>query len=795
MRCWVRRWALCAALLAVGMVRDSYGAVESPVFDVPRLENVTIDGDPADWGGQGFHVALPADPDGVVKPPEVLDGSMNLAWDPQGLLVLIRVRAHDFTESGDEAMLFKGDCVELYLSPRRGSSNIVQIVVAPGMDPKHPALRWHFYDQRADTALARLPVAFEAARTVTNDTYVLEARLPWASLALSSELGREVAFQAFISDWDSEGKSFYAAWYPGLGIGRSPTSMHTLRLAGAASPPVLAAARVCGQGDGRLRLYVVGERGLAGKRGILRAGDRELASGAFALRDGRAELLTVFPAPDRRVLESRMEVTVDGARVATVDGPVIPPPGPASNEALFGSRIPRTMALLAASNRHRRNPVRILCYGQSITRGPWITMLEQDLRTRYPWAELTLQERALGGYSAERLVRTAEYDVYPYCADLSIFHVYGGERTGELERLISNFRRYTTAEIMIHTHHPTRPDSGPDSGSDFMRFLGQKYGCEIVELDVEWRQYLLDNGLAPSAMLADGVHFNSEGHQLMAMLMGRHFRLQTAAPLRGWSDTVRTYEAKRMADEGVGDEIVFSGQPWPMGVGDNTSDRRCGAAIGTSPESALRLAFTGNRVDVLTGVVTGRVGSARILIDGRPPSADTRLYTVTRPDTPPNVWWPAIRRIGWKTPWIVEDWTLRIREISADCQEFTFDVEGSKTGPDGNGNSRERFVSRSGRVVLEPRDFSLRESYTVLKSATPAGFEVHWSVVPRFVDVLAPPAVPDPSDRNASLDFAARVHRTIVAHGLVNGPHVLEIVPNGDGPVPIEEIVIHRPPL
>ena len=34
-----------------------------------------------------------------------------------------------------------------------------------------------------------------------------------------------------------------------------------------------------------------------------------------------------------------------------------------------------------------------------------------------------------------------------------------------------------------------------------------------------------------------------------------------------------------------------------------------------------------------------------------------------------------------------------------------------------------------------------------------------------------------------------------VVQGIVNGPHTLEIIPVGDGAVPLREIVVHRPPL
>ena len=48
---------------------------------------------------------------------------------------------------------------------------------------------------------------------------------------------------------------------------------------------------------------------------------------------------------------------------------------PAGNEAFFGARIQRTMSLLATSNESRRNPVKILFWGQSIVAQNWTEMV------------------------------------------------------------------------------------------------------------------------------------------------------------------------------------------------------------------------------------------------------------------------------------------------------------------------------------------------------------------------------------------------------------------------------------
>ena len=74
-----------------------------------------------------------------------------------------------------------------------------------------------------------------------------------------------------------------------------------------------------------------------------------------------------------------------------------PPAPPEPHPELFGSGIQRTMTLLATSSPAHRNPVRVLFYGQSITKQKWSQFVAQDIRTRFPYADLTVENRAIGG--------------------------------------------------------------------------------------------------------------------------------------------------------------------------------------------------------------------------------------------------------------------------------------------------------------------------------------------------------------------------------------------------------------
>ncbi len=131
----------------------------------------------------------------------------------------------------------------------------------------------------------------------------------------------------------------------------------------------------------------------------------------------------------------------------------IPPLPKDSLSYYYGSRIQRTMSLLETSNSENQNKVRILFYGQSIVAHLNSESIIRKLRKRYPDAIIEYENRAIGGFTAPSLVRTAVHDLYPYYPDLLIFHVYRGVENGELERIIYNTRKYTTSEILLFNHH------------------------------------------------------------------------------------------------------------------------------------------------------------------------------------------------------------------------------------------------------------------------------------------------------------------------------------------------------
>src|SRR5687767_1803599 len=95
------RAAVICLVLSVA-ARYAPAADDSPVFDIPRLLDVAIDGRPDDWGDAGFRVDMLADRTGAVLPSADFDARFRLAWDDRGVLVLVTARDDVPMEVPDE---------------------------------------------------------------------------------------------------------------------------------------------------------------------------------------------------------------------------------------------------------------------------------------------------------------------------------------------------------------------------------------------------------------------------------------------------------------------------------------------------------------------------------------------------------------------------------------------------------------------------------------------------------------------------------------------------------------------
>jgi hypothetical protein len=427
------------------------------------------------------------------------------------------------------------------------------------------------------------------------------------------------------------------------------------------------------------------------------------------------------------------------------------PPAPIPTDAsAFGAGIQRTMTLLATSTPNHRNRVKILFYGQSITEQKWTNLVSDWLRKAYPHANLIIENRAIGGHSSQLLWRTAEADLYPFQPDLLIFHVYGSHI--DYETIIANVKKRTSAEVLIQSDHITKPEEMAEPSENpnppmsnwsawwnqlFLPDIAKRYDVELLDQRTLWRRYLKENKLEPKQLLIDGVHLNDWGCELMAQLVEQHLRYMPTAPKTKWQSLVKDFPARWVGNK-------------------------------------LRLAFDGNRVEAVAG--SGSQTTARVLIDGKAPAT----FAFTRTSAYPNSNWPVLLRAVSQTQPLEEEWSARIWDASEDGKSFKFEVVGSRTGIDGEGVSTQKFVSKSGRVAIEPEDWNLAYCRAVFKTSIPKDLVVRWKCARQSVE-----------EYRVSNDGEI----TTLVQGLPNGKHVLELVVDSGFKPNIKALRVYRPPM
>ena len=316
---------LIVLLAAAGLLAEK--SESTPVYDIPLVKQVAVDGKADDWADGGFRVEMMKQiwGDELKKSADDHNAQFRLGWDKTGLLILAQITDDKWLEHPEEGMMWSRDAMEVFLAPYRGSSNICQWVVCPGMSKAQGQLRANFHDKRQTESLKPLPADTEFAATRSGNTATIEGRLPWSSLAIKPELGREVALQVLFGESDEgPGRQYVVGWYPDSGIGgmSDSTLAYTVRLARSPHGP-LATYVTSHRFNAEQKQYevaVIVQRERVGQKVALGQDGQVLAEATLEPgEDGRARGVIVFPLPSRDLETRGLTVSIENTPNDSVD--------------------------------------------------------------------------------------------------------------------------------------------------------------------------------------------------------------------------------------------------------------------------------------------------------------------------------------------------------------------------------------------------------------------------------------------------------------------------------------------
>ena len=419
-----------------------------------------------------------------------------------------------------------------------------------------------------------------------------------------------------------------------------------------------------------------------------------------------------------------------------------------------------------------QRPLLIWAIGSSFTNGLGNgDLLAELVRQRFPNApEITYKKIAGNSTSYHFSHGWARHLVIPDQPDVVLIYNFG--RTEDLEQMIAELRRNTTADILVGSLHWCMPHKtvwpDPEARNSHqdpqaLRALCEKYGVEFVENRREMTEYMLANGLAVEDLLADSVHESRYAARMTVMNIARHFHRSDQFHYQP-----QTRERRVEVENAAG--IAKESGKWTAAEQDD-------ARMATGQDSTMTVLFRGNRIDLIGWRGPGG-GTADIWIDGKPADQIDAFYALyIQPDpknapcppNPPRDRCPHAVSLGHGL--VPQQWTMTMTSDRGD-----YEIVGSVTGPDGSGNALRPFTSTSGQILVDPEFWRDAKNN---RSGDRFTFEVVRTTLGR-VDFKAP---------------AREKFRVRLAWNLANQPHVLKLVPKGDGAVTVDAFDVFEPPL
>jgi hypothetical protein len=415
--------------------------------------------------------------------------------------------------------------------------------------------------------------------------------------------------------------------------------------------------------------------------------------------------------------------------------------------------------------------------------------LEAAIRERFPKAPpIEFKSRSGSGCPWNYARGWVSQFVLADSPDLILIYTHGD--LPMLDAMLTDIRRHSTADIIIPSHHLMgHEDKEPQRWLDWFQAghgfsvieqekLCEKHGVEFVRNRHELGDYLTMLGKTPNALLADSAHQNEHGI------------------VRTWDNIVR-HVAKprefRYAPESrerrlsVSPTTKTETESVELSSGWRVED---GLAQTAKKGERIKVRFTGNRIDLLARSLKNG-GKVRVLIDGNPADAASVFFTTPIKNQPIKFPWnipgpgpgdvgPHAVTLGKNI--VPQTWTITLTSETGDYR-----LEGTRTGPDGEGNSTKPFTSQSGQIVIDPllwrynRDGEEGAYRYGNRAGDKYTFEVYRSAVGEMT--FAPPENRAPGS----------LHHPLVQN-LSNSVHTLELETLG-GEVAVEGFYIFQPPV
>ena len=485
-------------------------SIPDPVFEVgiPLLEEFRCDGDTAEWTAVKSY-RLWADPLGGFPDPADLDARFKVARNKNGLFLLFEVSDDHFLP--DTSNPWKGDALEIFLSPYRGSESILQFSIIPGLHQDF--IRADDYS-KGDSGLFLKSEIVSFSRFEGNSR-ITEIEIPLAISQSDAGPMREFALQVYVNDADS-GKTLknQLVWYPVGQSYNSSSSMFRVRYSDKIQKTPGGTARLVITDGSKLKLIVFGAS-KGDKISVYRNGHmfkKYRAGSKYSYQPDSFDI----SSPIWNIDNDSLYVILNGETISFLELFL----APRLYEKMQPQRYEKEIRNFIYADRLSFPPKNATLFIGSSSIVRW-----ESLKQDFP--ELQIINRGFGGSQSPDALRYIRQIVLPYKPSKIIYYegdndIPAGMSPEEIRDTIAEFVRLTElelpdTEIFILSPKPSisRLKYWPEylkTNRLLKEFSESKRNVTYV--DVASAMFSRNGKLDPGLFIEDGLHMTAKGYEI-----------------------------------------------------------------------------------------------------------------------------------------------------------------------------------------------------------------------------------------------------------------------------------------
>lgn len=194
---------------------------------LPKAEGIVIDGNIGDWENKG--IILPLVADGIGNSDDTgFSARLHLAWDETYFYLMAEVE-DDSIVVDTNLPLWKNDGIEIFLSDKKGTDNMVQYLILPPFAAKNVSGQVNRMDYRNGNTTIDVE-DLRIRTTLTAEGYIAEIAVPFSALGFRKILGDTLAVNFYLLDNDGAGKSVKYSWHYNDNTYHNHEALYPLRL-------------------------------------------------------------------------------------------------------------------------------------------------------------------------------------------------------------------------------------------------------------------------------------------------------------------------------------------------------------------------------------------------------------------------------------------------------------------------------------------------------------------------------------------------------------------------------------